>query len=49
MSDVQPGQFDRDQAELGWRAAMGLWLENRTGAPRIIGWVSPERRSGRDG
>ncbi len=36
-----PDQFDRDKAELGWRAAMGLWLENRTSAPRIIGWTDP--------
>jgi len=34
-------QFDRDKAELGWRAAVGLWLENRTSAPRIIGWTVP--------
>lgn len=42
---MEPNQFDRDKAELGWRAAMGLWLENRASAPRIIGWVAPERRT----
>lgn len=36
-------QFDRDKSELGWRAAMGLWLENRTTAPKITGWTPPER------
>jgi hypothetical protein len=35
--------FDRDNFELGWRAAMGLWLENRTFGPKIVGWVSPFR------
>jgi hypothetical protein len=37
-------QFDLDKAELGWLVAMGLWLENRTSAPRIIGWTDPMRR-----
>jgi hypothetical protein len=33
-------QFDLDKEELGWRAAMGLWLENRECAPKIVGWTS---------
>jgi hypothetical protein len=37
-------QFDRDESELGWRVAMGLYLENRTGAPKIIAWVDSHRR-----
>lgn len=37
-------QFDRDRSELGWRAAMSLWMENRATAPKVIGWTSPERR-----
>lgn len=41
---MEHNQFERDVAELGWRAAMGLWLENRTAAPRIVGWTEPERR-----
>lgn len=40
-------QFDRDQSELGWRVAMALWLENRKGAPKIIGWTDPARRLGK--
>jgi hypothetical protein len=44
LENREPSQFDRDTASLGWRAAMGLWLENRTTAPRIIGWVEPARR-----
>ena len=35
-------QFDCDRDELGWRVAMALWLENRDGAPRVIGWTAPE-------
>jgi hypothetical protein len=41
---MQLNQFERDVALLGWRVAMSLWLENRTSAPRIIGWTEPERR-----
>lgn len=37
-------QFERDVALLGWRAAMGLWLENRASAPKIIGWTEYERQ-----
>lgn len=35
--------FDRDRSELGWRAAMALWMENRSSGPRVIGWT--ERRT----
>jgi hypothetical protein len=37
-------QFEKDVSELGWRAAVALWLENRTTAPKIFAWISPERR-----
>ncbi len=40
---MTPNRFDRDREELGWRAAMSLWLENRDSAPRIIGWTDPIR------
>jgi len=36
-------QFDRDVAELGWRAAMALWLENRTTGPITLGWTDREQ------
>jgi hypothetical protein len=26
---------------------MALWLENRTSAPKIIGWTDPARRLGK--
>jgi hypothetical protein len=30
-------QYNRDLAELGWRAALGFWLENRDSGPHVVG------------
>jgi hypothetical protein len=44
-SSVSENQFEHDRTTLGWRVAMGLYLENRTTASKIIAWADPFRAS----